>query len=493
MESPKLLLHDSDPLYISPHSQEISHPPPGFNSELPLNPTLPNTTGISTVTSSSPSLGPNPQLLSDLSPMWPSAEPPPGLQPLPPPPTGSRAHSCPLCRKVFKIQKQLSRRRTELLTFRAHFQNEQNGLAQLREFDVTSRKAVVEALSLNVDRGTLADDLEMIKALHQKSLVAYHDLTKAENELNRLRNRLSNLEYKYGKREEEINCLIFHRLAKDETSHNGGSESMLDDLDSGNQTESEQMPSLLVEYYDKAGDVGIEWDRLQELDAEHHKHTIEREQDFAEGGSLVPTEHDFRDQYLADRTGIVRRLLQAKDDARGLRLQCQELGYSIQDDESNRDMDENDLLIGTTALDWSRNVNSIKTPGHDRLLQMFLLGEANNEQRMDDWLKGNAITQTTTSTTRHTPLRESRQAYSEIGLETRSGIGPEPSLKQETLVLEAETEEHTTEYRQTRPELAHVESTLSGISTSLISTWQPEVSLQRRYSTPELRQLVRHA
>jgi hypothetical protein len=66
---------------------------------------------------------------------------------------------------------------------------------------------------------------------------------------------------------------------------------MVNNLDS-HQTNSEDMPSLLLEYYDKAGDVGAKWDRLQDLDAEHYKHIALRERNITEYRRVVPSEQD---------------------------------------------------------------------------------------------------------------------------------------------------------------------------------------------------------
>jgi len=130
---------------------------------------------------------------------------------------------------------------------------------------------------------------------------------------------------------------------------------MVDNLDS-RQTNSEDILSLLLEYNDKAGDVGIKWDRLQDLDAEHHKHIALRERNITEYRHIVRSEQDSISQYLEERAKIVRRLLQAKADARGLRRQRQMLDYSIQDEGSNREIDDLDFSKGTTDLDWNKNV-----------------------------------------------------------------------------------------------------------------------------------------
>jgi hypothetical protein len=514
------------PPSTSPSLNLVSVPESLFqkDSDSATGPNLPILPGLPSTFPSRPNEGSTPNPLSTTSPGPPSGLPPirstgfspglppklpPGLPPLPPPPFALPTHSCPRCRDILRIQKHLRRRRTELLTLRAHFRNEQSLLAQIREFDTNTRQSVVDALSIAVDRGSLADDLEMIKTLQQKSLIAHDNLNKAEKSYNKLRFRLSGLEYHFGKKEEKLNSLISqHQLDDDDDDIDDGPlESnvliaTLDDVDSANQSESDYMPSLLAEYYDKAGDVGIEWERLQELDAEYRKNTILRERGVAEGRGSMPPEQEVISKYLDERAKIVRRYLQAKADARGLRRQCEEREYSIQDDGSNRDMDDHDFSIGATDLEYGRHNDPKSASRTDRLLQIFLLGEVNRGQRMDAWLKGSVQPQTTATTSSRAPLWESRQAYSELGhqvepetpvLLAQSETGLEPRAEREASMLEEEIAEGTAEYPQTWPALTRVESTLSGVPMSIISSWQPEVSLEHRYSSPELRQLARAA
>jgi hypothetical protein len=431
---------------------------------------------------------------------------PPGLPPLPPPPFGVPNHSCSRCKNILRIQKHLRRRRTDLLTLRAEFRNEQSLLAQLREFDTHTRQSVVEALAIAFDRGTFADNLEIIKELQEKSLVAHTNLTRAEKSYNKLRFRLSGLEYHFGKKEEKLNSLISkHKLDDDDDGELFDSQipiTTMDDLDSANQSESEYMPSLLAVYYDKAGDVGIEWERLQELDSEHRKNSILRDRGVVEGRGPIPSEQDFTSKYLDERAMIVRRYLQAKADARDLRRQCEEREYSIQDEGSNRDLNDYDISIGATDLERGKYTDPEAVSGNDRLLQIFLLGEVNRSQRMDAWLKGSVHPQTTAAIMSRTPLWESRQAYSEIGhqvepetpiLLAQSDTGLDPRVEREVSMLEEEAVKDITEYPKTWPALTRVESTLREAPLSIISTWQPEISLQHRYSSPELRQPARTA
>jgi hypothetical protein len=127
---------------------------------------------------------------------------------------------------------------------RAHFRNEQTLLAQIRKFDVDMRQSVVDAFSNAVDRDSIADDLEMIKALQNKSLVVHHNLTKADKGYNKLRFRQSGLEYYFGRKEENLNSLISYQELDDEALESNVFGIMLDEFDSANQSESEYIPSL---------------------------------------------------------------------------------------------------------------------------------------------------------------------------------------------------------------------------------------------------------
>jgi hypothetical protein len=239
-------------------------------------------------------------------------------------------------------------------------------------------------------------------------------LNDGEKGFNKAQGQLSSIGYLFGKKEGEFYNLLSHRHIDGGSLQSDALASALQDAESATQTESESLPSLLEEYYDKAGDVNFEWDRLQELEAEHQIELRLRERDLEEGRHVVPSEETFMRKFFEERASIIRKLLQAKTDARGLRRQCEEHNCSIQDDGSNK------------ALE-AYNFESLGYQGSDRLMNLLLIGEINQGQRMQEWLKGNAHTKSTsTMVTRRIPLWESRRACSETGPQA----GPEAPILQ---------------------------------------------------------------
>jgi hypothetical protein len=400
-----------------------------------------------------------------------------------------------------KVQRALSRRRRQLLTLRAHIQNERTLLAQKRDHDIKTREAVIEAITSALERGTLVDDLAMIKALQQKSLVSNCELNEGAERFSELQGRLSTLEYRLGKKEEELCSPLGHQQVGDEALEDDDSASQVEDLESTDQSESENLPSLLEEYYDRAGDVNVEWDRLQELESDHRHEIALRTRNAAEGRPLAPSEEDFVGQYFEKRSKIIRDFLQAKTDARELRRQCVEQNYSIQDDGSTKDMEHFDLSKRKTELELSGTFDLLADDGNDRRLQLLLVGEANRMQRVQEWLNGTVHTQSSSMAAHRLHLWHSRKTYSENGwqpqmeleihlAEVQSEAGPELRIQGQAPISEPQIVAEEMEYPQTWPALTRVGSGLNGACTTTM--WGPEVSLQRRYSSPELRQIFKN-
>lgn len=395
----------------------------------------------------------------------PSSRPPP---PPPLPPVERARYRCTRCENVFKIQKELARRRTGLLTARTHLENEQGLLTGLRDYEYKSRELVIKAVATAVERKSLSDDLAEITGLQSRSVTANSDLKDGEARFRKAQGQLSSTEYHFGKKEAELYGLLSQSHMHLESLESDALGSVLHRTESVTEPGSESLPSLLEDYYDKAGDANLAWDRLQELETEHQIELRLRERAVEERLPVLLPEAQFVRGFIEERARIVRDLLQAKTDARDLRRQCEEYDYSIKDNGSNQ-------ALGAYDFDLWGN-------GSDRLLHLLLVGEVDQGERVQQWIKGNVHVPTLT---RH-PLWECRRAYSETGppimqsqydagYEAKTGI--EVSDASEAPSMEIDV----TENPQT-PEIA--------ASTTRASAWRPEVSLQRRYSSPEIRQFM---
>jgi hypothetical protein len=432
------------------------------------------------------------------SPQIPSA----GLSKPPSAPVKTTIHPehCMQCENVFRVQADLSRRRRELLTNRTHVQNEQELLGQIRESEFATRETVIKALSSALEVGTLEHDLPMIKTLQEKSLSAYRELNEAVARFNKAQRHLSSLEYQFGKKEGVLYELVSGEHVEDGFPGNDALASAFADSESTDDTDSEDMPSLLEEYYDRVGDVNIEWERLQELEADHRRDLRLRERSTEEQRQLMPSEETFIGIFFEQRAEIIRNFLQAKTDARGLRRQCLNLNYSIQDGASVGDLAGLDVPKMTTFAEKSNNVDPFGGDASDRLLQLLLIGEVNRNQRTEDWLIGDLHTHTDSSAKHRASLWESRKAYSEIGPQEKpeatipqaqSEVYLELRGEEEAPVLEDEVEQDMTEYSKNWAALTRIESSVGDGPPPTVSIWRPELSLQRRYSSPELGQIIR--
>lgn len=415
-----------------------------------------------------------------------SAEPSINSPPSPPPlPPVERAQfRCYRCENVFKIQKELARRRTGLLTARTHLENEQTMLAGLRDYDSKSRELVIKAMVAALERSSFGHDLTQITELQSKSITANNDLKDGEARFSKAQSQLSSIEYHFGKKETELYGLLSQSHMHVGSLQSDALGSALQGTESVTETESASLPSLLEEYYDRAGDANLAWDRLQELETDHQIELRQRERAVEENLPVVPSGAEFVRGFVEERTRIVRDLIQAKTDAQGLRRQCEEREYSIKDDGSNKALQAYNLDL------WADE--------SDRHLQLLLVGEVDRDERVKDWVKGDVHGPDSSTTSIRHRLWEIRKAYSETGtpaplhdaiVQSQSEAGYERKTRFEIFDNAPEApimKKDMVEYPQTWLDLTQVEAGLSGASTACVATWRPEVSLHRRCSSPEI-------
>ncbi|KAE9962107.1 hypothetical protein BLS_000815 [Venturia inaequalis] len=408
----------------------------------------------------------------------PSINPPP--PPPPPLPPVERPHfRCYRCENILRIQQELSGRRTRLLTARTHLKNEQALLTSLREFESKSRELVIKAVATALEYHRFGDDLAEITNLQSISITASKDLKDGEIRFSKAQDQLSSVEYHFGKKETELYALLSYTHIQVGSLQSDVLESALHGSESVAETESASLPSLLEEYYDKAGDANLAWDRLQELETEHQIELQLRKRAVEENIDVVPPETEFVRSFVEKRIGIVLDLLHAKATAQGLRRQCEERDYSIKDESGFKALQDYDFDL------WA--------DGSDRYLQLRLVGEVDRKERVEDWVKGDIhAPDFLTTLTRH-PLWETRRAFSEV--ETKL---PPDSISQFESVAGDEVKTGSEIFEapkapnveknvaQTSPILMRVGSNFDRASTSYMTTWRPEVSLKRRCSSPEI-------
>ena len=95
---------------------------------------------------------------------------------------------------------------------------------------------------------------------------------------------------------------------------------------------SSDLPPLLAEYFDRKGDVGIHYERLQEHDFYHQEALTERTRVRKRGCFVDVPDHQFDQSYQDRRNLIIRDLRVAEADVDALALRCREAGIDIDTD-----------------------------------------------------------------------------------------------------------------------------------------------------------------
>lgn len=228
------------------------------------------------------------------------------------------------------------------------FVKQQHRLQRLRDELLQCRSGLVFEISKEEESERFADESvdNLMAALHlaigSSDLIAqYGDLVnleqRARNDVQELRNQriatkglrehLSNLEFHVMHCEDEFAATVSAisaalgitdeevRLVSRDTSVAGESVS--------------DTPSLLAQYYDSKGDVGIYFERLVELEYSYSEDTVQRNF-LADQGHISPeTDEEFEAKYIQRRNEINVKLGSARAEAARLEEECRQAGYEI--------------------------------------------------------------------------------------------------------------------------------------------------------------------
>jgi hypothetical protein len=387
----------------------------------------------------------------------------------------AHAHSptsvCNHVEKLAKAQKKVARLRDEVLTKRAQVNNEHQIHIQLRDYALEVQDSFVAALDTAILRGTLAADQSAIKDLHKQIQLSNHELHEQEEHFRELESGLSSLEYRLGKQEAAIYSTLCEKAKLAATSAALSTEDEEEDEDvqtkfSSQGLMSEGVPSLLEAYYDRAGDVTIERDRLDEFEAEHRDEVRVRAYKIESGDRLIPSEKKFLESYFERRTKIIRDYLKAKHDTQQLRQQCIERNYHL--DKAD------DIEVQDNPIDLSKRFPEGPLGKGIRPLELLLFGDiVDPEERVQDWLIGSLLAQFNAS---------QRNTILKVGKAQSEG-SREPHLGQMPIVEDARTVEGTMD-SPVLPRFDAGESSRGVRSSTRPLRWRAEI-LQRRYSNPD--------
>lgn len=149
--------------------------------------------------------------------------------------------------------------------------------------------------------------------------------------------------------------------------------------DSENET-----PSLVAEYYDRKGDIGVFQDRLGELEYNYHEGLVRREMISDRGDQLSISDSQYNKRYDEDRRDILNDLEQAERDTEDLGRRCQAAGHDILRQRKVSSSDQSDhkqvaqtpprMVFSTPLLQ-----QPISASGH--------LEQQSSDNRVQDWLQ----------------------------------------------------------------------------------------------------------
>lgn len=214
-----------------------------------------------------------------------------------------------------------------------------------------------------------------------------------EDKAIRLGDELSNLEYQHG--------LALEALQNRISAKNFVSELKSDIMqipvassEGSNKSSEAEIPSIVAQYFNVKGDVGIYQERLQECEYAHLEGLTEREFLRERGDTVSPSDDEFEENYQARRNEIVQDLRAAEADSEILRQRCVDAGldpdhyrhsrsahlYSPQ--ESDQAISEFDLPplatqdIPVIPLATSTNIERRSAQRIDQWLRSIKLGES---------------------------------------------------------------------------------------------------------------------
>jgi hypothetical protein len=376
---------------------------------------------------------------------------PPFPPPPPPPPLPLSSNPvCQRCQRNCKVQPELARLRTELLTLRARVQNESGVLAQMREFALKAQENVIEAVNKAIERGTLVEDQAEIRGLQQEVMRLNRDLHDQSDHYKDLQRRLSTLDYRFGQKEDEL-----YGKADFTTSKFQDADSVSVSSSESSETSETNAPTLVRDYYDCVGTMDATWHTLQEIEENHREELNERERNDHDSHHSKPSEKQFIKAFFEDRATAVEKYLKAQARAKRLRAQCLDLNYYLRDDGI---MDTPPLGTYSTA----------------RPLELLLFRPSEPEERLLSWLEDVLREQAAASYRfpRWTGQNAIPQSYQQV----------HPELKTrdpETLTATKMPSSFATQ--------AGLAASSRGLSNSPMYThWPGEILLQRRYSNPDL-------
>jgi len=176
-------------------------------------------------------------------------------------------------------------------------------------------------------RATGSSDSVPNLALAQEELLKNHKLLNIqETKVKELMDELNNLEFHISNLERELSNQMHSerfagqlRLDLEDDLSISNSEVTVD-------SESDDPPPLVAEYFDAAGNYNIYLERMEDLDYEYQEGLVFREVLRDRDEPLEPSDEAYSSNYLSHRRDIENSLNQTRDLMRDLQIRCEQAG-----------------------------------------------------------------------------------------------------------------------------------------------------------------------
>lgn len=218
--------------------------------------------------------------------------------------------------------------RDSVLTARMELRHQRSLWTSRREATVEAQRAYMTAVKHAMSNSsTLQTNWSIVEMLYEDLQASNGAFAPEEKKTRSLVNRLSRLELKYGSEE----AILFEQMQRAP-----GLQTLPSVLrpraDAGvrfqerpevldTETKDEEIPPLLAQYYDKTGDLTIARERVLELDAEHNRESLQRDE-IIDG----LTDLQFEESYRIERRSMMRELHSIEAEVGQLRQLCTEAG-----------------------------------------------------------------------------------------------------------------------------------------------------------------------
>ncbi|OCK85581.1 hypothetical protein K432DRAFT_400087 [Lepidopterella palustris CBS 459.81] len=242
--------------------------------------------------------------------------------------------SFPRSKRWTSAQRRVAKSRGAVLTTRVQVRKEEIRCLQQRQHSRDVQGKFMEVLHTAMEKGDPAGARPELDQLFKEIQESMDNLDHQEVQTRSLKDRLSDLEYRYGKREEELFRDLENALAGDDVSYDDtetSSENITQPSSYG--TIQDDAPPLLQELYSRMGDHKVLRDRLNNFEIDLQEQFDARETLRGEGKPIDMSDEKFYEMHIPEHNKIKEELSQAQADVQRLRDLC--LSNGIKLDELN--------------------------------------------------------------------------------------------------------------------------------------------------------------